>query len=209
MIERFCNYLTNKIRKSMPEVTDERAEVINYGLQLIVGEVPKTFIMLLIAYLLGTLKLSIIAFLVAIPYRTFAGGFHLKTHIGCIFGTTLFYCGNAMLSREVVIEPIVVKYLLVLAIWVFSIFMIKLYAPADTENLPIISKKDRKLKRNMSYITMTLTLIAGIVVQDRIISNILIFGVLIETVCITRFMYKLTNNKYGYEEYYKNEPQNI
>ena len=57
MIEKFCNYLTNKIRKNMPEVTDERAEVINYGLQLVIGEVPKTFIMLLIAYFLGVLEL--------------------------------------------------------------------------------------------------------------------------------------------------------
>ena len=88
MIEKFCNYLTVKIRKNMPEITDERAEVINYGLQLVVGEVPKIFIMLLIAYALGILKLSIISFLVVMPYRTFAGGFHLKTHIGCIVGTT-------------------------------------------------------------------------------------------------------------------------
>ena len=84
MIEKICNWLTGKIRKNMPEITDERAEVINYGLQLVIGEIPKTFIMLLIAYSLGILKLSIISFLIIIPYRTFSGGFHLKTHIGCI-----------------------------------------------------------------------------------------------------------------------------
>ena len=75
MIEKFCNYLTNKIRKAMPDVTDERAEVINYGLQLVIGEVPKIFIMLLIAYALGILELSILSFLIIMPYRTFAGGF--------------------------------------------------------------------------------------------------------------------------------------
>jgi len=41
MIDKFCTYLTNKIRKEMPEVDDERAEVINYGIQLIIGEIPK------------------------------------------------------------------------------------------------------------------------------------------------------------------------
>ena len=153
MIEKICNYLTNKIRKSMPEVDDERAEVINYGLQLVVGEVPKIFIMLLIAYLLGILKLSIISFLIIMPYRTFAGGFHLKTHIGCILGTTLFYCGNVLLSQAIVLEPFYIKQILVISTWVFSMWMIKLYAPADTENVPIISKKDRELKKKMSYIT--------------------------------------------------------
>lgn len=209
MIEKFCNYLTAKIRKSMPEVTDERAEVINYGLQLVVGEVPKVFIMLLIAYAIGILKLSIIAFLIIMPYRTFAGGFHLKTHIGCIIGTTLFYCGNVILSQHIIIEQFFIKAILVLAVWIFSMCMIKLYAPADTENVPIISKKDRKYKKVMSYITMTFTLIVGLFIKNSVISNMLIFGVLIETLAITRFVYKLTKNKYGYEEYLKSELQEI
>lgn len=208
MIEKICNYLTKKIRQNSPDIDDERAEVINYGLQLIIGEVPKTFIMILIAYLLGILKLSIISFLVIMPYRMFAGGFHLKTHIGCILGTTLFYCGNVILSQAIVLEAFV-KQLVVILIWIFSMCMIKLYAPADTENVPIISKKDRYKKQVMSYITMTVTLIVGLFVKDNIISNMLIFGVLIETLCITRFMYKITKNKYGYEEYYKNELQQI
>lgn len=209
MIEKFCNYLTNKIRKSMPEITDERAEVINYGLQLVVGEVPKIFIMLLIAYALGILKLSILSFFIIMPYRTFAGGFHLKTHIGCIIGTTLFYCGNVILSQHIIIESFFIRAILVLAVWIFSMCMIKLYAPADTENVPIISKKDRKLKKIMSYITMTITLIIGVFVENSIISNMLIFGVLIETLSITRFVYTITKNKYGYEEYLKSELQEI
>ena len=45
MIDKICEYLTNKIRKQMPEVDDEKAEIINYGIQLIVGEIPKIFLM--------------------------------------------------------------------------------------------------------------------------------------------------------------------
>lgn len=204
MIEKFCEFLTKKIRKSMPEITDERAEVINYGLQLVIGEVPKTFIMLLIAYLLGILKLSILAFLIISPYRMFSGGFHLKTHIGCIIGTTLFYCGNVMLSKVIVFSSIS-KIVFTIAVWAFSMWMIKLYAPADTENVPIISKKIRRTKKIMSYITLTLTLLVGVIIRKSVISNMFIFGSLIQTLAITRFMYKLTNNKYGYEEYCKNE----
>ena len=207
MIEKICNWLTGKIRKNMPEITDERAEVINYGLQLVIGEIPKTFIMLLIAYSLGILKLSIISFLIIIPYRTFSGGFHLKTHIGCILGTTLFYCGNVMLSKLIILEPIMVKQLVVLSVWIFSMIMIKLYAPADTENVPIINQKTRNFKKLMSYITMTFTLIPSLFITNSTISNMLIFGVLIQTLAITRLIYILTKNKYGYEEYYKNELQ--
>ena len=205
MIEKICNKLTQRIRNKMPEVDDERAEVINYGLQLVIGEIPKTFALILIAYIFGVLKLSILALLFVIPYRTFSGGVHLKTHIGCIVATSLYYVGNALLSKNIILEPIFIKYIIIAGIWLFSVLMIKLYAPADTEAVPILRKKDRNLKRKMSYITMTLTLLVAVVIKDSTISNLLIFGTLIQTISITKLVYKLTNNKYGYEEYLKSK----
>lgn len=84
MIDKLCTFLINQIRKEMPEVDDERAEIIMYGLQNIIGEFPKIFIILLIAYLLGMLKVTVISILLIAPYRCFSGGVHMKTHIGCI-----------------------------------------------------------------------------------------------------------------------------
>lgn len=205
MIEKLCNKLTKKIQNKMPEIDDERAEIINYGLQLVLGEIPKTFLILAIAYLLGVLELSVLALLFVMPYKTFSGGVHLKTHVGCIVATSLFYVGNALLSKYIVINPNYLKYLLVISTWIFSMFMIKLYAPADTEAVPILRKKDRNLKRRLSYIAMTLTLIMAICITNSTISNLLIFGTLLQTISISRFMYKLTNNKYGYEEYIKSK----
>ncbi len=205
MIEKLCNKLTKKIQNKMPEIDDERAEVINYGLQLVIGEIPKTFVLLAIAYAFGVLKLSILALIFIMPYKTFSGGVHLKTHIGCIVATSLFYVGNAFLSKNIIIEPIYIKYILIITTWIFSMIMIKLYAPADTEAVPILRKKDRDLKRKLSYITMTLTLVVALFIKNYIISNLLIFGTLIQTITITKLIYKLTNNKYGYEEYIKNK----
>lgn len=84
MIDGFCEYLTNKIRKERSDVDDEKAEVIKYGLQLMIGEIPKFFIMAAIAGILGILKWTVICFALILPYRMYSGGFHLKTHIGCI-----------------------------------------------------------------------------------------------------------------------------
>ena len=200
MIDKICEYLTNKIKNSLPDIDEQRAEVINYGLQNIIGEIPKTFVVLLIAYLLGIFKLTLISFLILIPYRATSGGFHLKTHIGCIIGTSLFYCGIALLSKYIVMEA-TIKYITIFMIWVFSMIMIKLYAPADTENVPILRKQDRKLKQTLSYIILTVQLIISIILPNQIISNIIIFGTLFQTITITRFAYKITNNKYGYEVY--------
>ena len=75
MIEKITQSLTNKIRKKMPEVDDERAEVINYGLQILLGEIPKIFIMFGIAYLLGILKLTLLTFIILCHIEDFLEDF--------------------------------------------------------------------------------------------------------------------------------------
>lgn len=200
MIDKICEILTNKIRKEMPDIDDEKAEVINYGLQNIIGEIPKIFITLAVALIFGIFDLTFYTFLLLLPYKSFSGGFHLKTHIGCILLTTGFYCGIAVVSKYIIIEAIA-KYILIFFIWFFGIVMIKLYAPADTENVPILSKKLRRKKQILSYIALTVGLIVAIFVNNNEICNILILGNFIQTLCITKIAYRITNNKYGYEIY--------
>ena len=200
MIDKITEFLTNKIRKEMPEVDDERAEVINYGLQILIGEVPKIFIMLLVAYALGLLKLSLITFLIIMPYRMFSGGFHLHTHIGCIISTTTFYCGVAFLSKSIILNDIA-KYVLIACAAIFGIIMIKLYAPADTEEVPILSQKIRRQKQILSYVCLIAGLAIAVIIKNEVISNMIIFGYFTQTCMITRLAYKLTKNKYGYEVY--------
>ncbi len=200
MIDKICTFLTKKIQKEMPDIDEEKAEIINYGLQNIIGEIPKIFLLFFISWVLGILKEVLFMFIILLPYRGASGGFHLKTHLGCIIGTTLFYCGVAFLSKNIVIGE-TIKYLLVIFGWLFGMIMIKLYAPADTENVPILSKKERKKKQIMSYLTFTIGMVLGLIIKDNVISNILIIGNLVQTLNITKLAYKMTKNKYGYEVY--------
>lgn len=192
----------------MPEIDDERAEVINYGLQNIVGEIPKIFIMLAVAAILGIFPLALFTFVILFPYRGASGGVHLKTHIGCIIFTTLFYCAIPFVSQYFVLEGIA-KYIVIGCVWIFGMIMIKLYAPADTEAVPILAKKDRRKKQIFSYITFSLGLIAACIIQNNVISNILILANFIQTITITKFIYRLTKSKYGYEVYGDTSAQSI
>ena len=208
MIDNICTFLTNKIRKEMPEVDDERAEVIFYGLQNIVGEIPKIFLLFAIAYFVGILKETVIAFLLLLPYRSTSGGFHLKTHLGCILGTCTFYFSIVIFSKYIIFEQMI-KYLAVLLVWIFGMLMIKKYAPADTENVPILAKSERKKKQMLSCIFFTIGLVLALMIKDSMYSNMLIFGNLIQTLTITKLAYKLTKNKYGYEVYQDASVQNV
>ena len=189
----------------MPDIDDERAEIINYGLQLVIGEIPKILLLILISWALGVLKLTLLALVLILPYRTVSGGVHLKTHIGCIIATTIMYTGNAFLSQYLIWSNNFIKYVTVFLIWGISMIMIKKYAPADTQDVPILRKKERKIKKILSFIFMTLTLIIALTIRNNIISNILIIGVAFQTITITQFIYKLTKNKYGYLENIKIE----
>lgn len=200
MIDKICMFLTNQIRKEMPEIDDEKAEVINYGLQNIIGEIPKIFIMLGIAYILGVFHLALFTFIALFPYKGASGGVHLKTHIGCTVVTTLFYCVIPFVAQQFVLQDIT-KYIIVGCVWIFGMIMIKLYAPADTEDVPILQKKVRRKKQIVSYITFTIGLLVACIINDSTISNILILANLFQTITITKLIYKLTNSKYGYEVY--------
>ena len=203
MIDKICKNLTNKIRKKMPEINDERAEIIQYGLQLMIGEIPKLILLIIIAIILKIGWLVIFAYLTMLPYKIVAGGFHLKTHIGCTIGTFIVYFGNVMISKNLVLQPIYFKYVVVGLVWIISIIMISLYAPADTVNFPILRKEERKLKKILSYVFASITLIGAIFIKDNTLSNIILINVLIESLSISKLAYKLTRNQYGYEIYQK------
>lgn len=188
----------------MPDVNDERAEIIDYGLHLLIGELPKNFIILGIAYLLGVFKLTLLTVILLLPYRAVSGGFHLKTHIGCIVGTTLIYCGIAKISCYIIFYNQIFKIIIALSVWIFGMIMVHLYAPADTENVPILSKKERKQKKILSYIFLSVGILVSCIIPNNEIANILIFGYLIQSITITKLAYKLTKNKYGYEVYNEN-----
>ena len=204
MINKICESLLKKIRKEMPDIDDERAEIILYGLQLIVGEVPKIILLFAVAILLKIGWLVIFAYATMLPYKIVAGGFHLKTNLGCMIGPFVVYFGNVLISKYIVLFT-ETKYLFTLFTLIFSIIMICLYAPADTINLPILRQKERKTKKVLSYIFAIITLIASLLVQNNTLSNILLFNVLIETICISKLAYRITKNEYGYKTYLKQE----
>lgn len=209
MIDKICDKLMKRIRAKMPEVNDERAEVIKYGLELIIGELPKMFLLFIIAWLLGIFKYALISFAIILPYKLVSGGVHLKTHIGCILGTSLFYCGNVFISKYINILDIKNQIIFSAIILTFAIIMISLYAPADTENVPILRKKERAKKKIISYIIVTTMIIISFLVKDRVISNMFRVGVLLQSIMISKLTYNIFKVKFGYLEYIKTQKNAI
>lgn len=209
MIDKICDKLIKRIRAKMPEVDDERAEVIKYGLELIIGELPKMFLLFVIAWLFGIFKYALISFAIILPYKLVSGGVHLKTHIGCILGTSLLYCGNVFISKYINIPDIKNQIIFSAIILIFAIIMISLYAPADTENVPILRKKERAKKKIISYIIVTSMIIISFFVKDKVISNMFRVGGLLQSIMISKLTYNIFKVKFGYLEYIKTQKNAI
>lgn len=200
MIEIICNSLAHKIITSVNGYDESRIEEISFGLQLLIGEIPKFFITFILAWLLNIIDLTIISFMIILPYRMFSGGFHLNTHLGCIIATNTMYIGSAYLANILNFNDIV-KYILIAITFIFSFTMIAKYAPADTENVPVLQKKERRKRRIWSFIIAGIELITAIFIPYKVISNMIIIGILVQTFTITKLAYRITKNKYGYEVY--------
>ena len=201
MIDKFCDWLTNKIKEKVTDIDEEKELVINFGIRLIFGELPKILVLFIIGFLLNIGWYTLLLFALIAPYRSFTGGFHLKTHMGCMITTSILYLAPIIIAKNVQVKQPIILYTLAVLIAIFSIIIIAKYAPADTENMPILSKKERKSKKTKAYVTLIILLGIILLNPNYIVSYMLIFGVLLQNLTVLPISYKLTNSKYGYQVY--------
>ena len=200
MIDKFCNFLTSKIKENVENIDEEKELIINFGVKLIFGELPKIIILFIIGFILGIGWYTLILFFLLAPYRSFTGGFHLKTHLGCMITTSILYLIPIILAKFISI-PQIFLYISAILVGILSTILITKYAPADTENIPILSIKERKSKKIKAYIALAILLAISVLIPDKIISWMLIYGIFLQNLTILPISYKLTKNKYGYEVY--------
>ena len=201
MIDKFCDWITNKIKQNVDNIDEEKELVINFGVKLIFGELPKFIILLIIGFLLGIGWYTLIFFFLLCPYRSFTGGFHLKTHLGCMITTSILYLGPVLLAKYLPIQQNYILYIMAGIVAIFSIFIIIKYAPADTENIPILTKKERKSKKIKACISLVILMSIILFYPDKLIGYMLVYGIFLQNLTVLPISYKLTNNKHGYEVY--------
>lgn len=201
MIDKFCDLITEKIKSKVTDIDEERELIINFGVRLIFGELPKILILFIIGFLLSMGWQTLLLFFLIAHYRSFTGGIHLKTHLGCMITTSILYLLPIILSKYILISDKIILYILAGLITIFSIIVIAKYAPADTENMPILSKKEIKSKKIKAYISLVVLLSIIIFNPYKQFSYMIIYAMFLQNLTVLPISYKLTNNKHGYEVY--------
>ena len=201
MIDKFCDWITEQIKGKMPEMDEEKEAVINFGVRLLFGEIPKIIALFIIGFLLQIGWYSLLIYFLLAPYRSSTGGFHLRTHWGCMLSSIVLYIVPILMAKYIPISQEYIIYVMTGIIGILSSIFIFKYAPADTENIPILSKQERKTKRIKSYISLGILLTIIVFVPDKIVSYMLLYGMFLQDLTLTPIAYKLTKNKYSYEVY--------
>jgi len=185
------------IKNNYPDYSDEKMEILEYGLTGFYMFISKTIIIFLVAYFLGIFKELIIFMIIYNAIRSCSFGMHASSSTVCLVASSVTFLTAAYISKLLVL-PLWFKILfgLLSTIYIFK------YSPADTEKRPIVSPKRRMVYKIISTIVAATMVICSFVLKDVFITNSCILALIIQCVMISPITYRLANQQYDNYKYY-------
>ena len=198
MKKKILSKLEKTIIKSNKDINEVKLEEIMYGLESVYLTLEKIIFIIIISIILKIFKEVIIFMLIYNIIRFTAFGAHAKNSITCLIISIITFIGLPILAKLIII-PTYLK----LVIGSICILGFIIYAPADTEKRPIISKKRRLTYKICSIILGMIYIILSIYIKDSFIDNTLIFSLILQTIMILPITYKLFGVSYNNYKNYK------
>lgn len=183
--------------KKYNDFDDDKLAVIKYGLESLYILITKTIIILLVSYLLGLLKQTVI-FLVCYNFiRIPSFGLHATKSWICLVSSLLIFIILPFICTLITI-PIYLKIIIGL---IGLAFIIK-NAPADTYKRPIVSKKRRLFFKICSSIVTIIMILFSLFIEDQFLANSLLFSIILQCFMISPTVYKFFKLPYNnYKRY--------
>ena len=183
------------------DYTDLEKDTIGYGISNLYLQLTKTIVITSIA----------IIFKIFIPYLIFtilyniirmpSFGVHAKKSWHCWISSLIIF--NVVPYLTTITNLNINIKIIVLLI---SILYITYYSPADTEKRPIISPKRRKIYKLLSSILSIVYSLLCLHIKDKIVSNALLFSLILQCIIISPSTYKLFGQPYNnYKKYLRKE----
>lgn len=158
LTEKFANRIAVWSLPKDQEHYEEQLEVLSYGYVLFLENAYKTLVLLTIAILTHTLIQTVIIIGSFVLVRSFAGGIHCKSGLGCTACMVLVWAVGLAIARVGICLPLLVFMIII------ETGVIVKYAPKTTRNNPIRKEDIRKAKRRGAIISTGVLLGAGAVI---------------------------------------------
>lgn len=165
-----------------------KLEEIRYGFLGLYTLITKTTVIILLSLILGFFKQFIIFFFFYTLLRSVGFGAHAKTNMQCWLFSTLLLIGLPYLITKINFSTNTI-----FIVWVICFINFLIFAPADTEKRPMISKK-RKLIFKIIILLLSL-LYLGLLIKFNSLSNLILSSMILEGILVNPVGYKLMGQK--------------
>lgn len=197
LTEKIANQIARWSLSEEQENYEEQLEILTYGYVLFLENAYKTLVLLLIAVLTGTIFQTLVIIGSFVIVRSFAGGIHCKSGLGCTACMIMVWVVGLVVARTGLYIP------LVLLMLVITIGIIVSYAPRTTANNPIVNADIRKRKKRGAIISTVILLgigcLAGIGFGRMDVLNMITASLFIESLSIL-LLVKKEEEKHGETE---------
>ncbi len=190
--ERISGKITKAIAAELKDLSEEKLAEIDYGIAAFIANSYKMVFIFILAMLLNIFQYFLIAFVSFGALRTFASGVHAKREWTCLPTSALVFFGITYLGMISKLNIYIITFIFILCFGA----MLR-YAPADTEERPIVSRKLRKKLKILSVITILVLYAIAMYSLGTKASSIITFAVLFESVLILPVTYRLAGSMYG------------
>ncbi len=196
MLDKCVDALANKINVHL-RVKDLEYEKLKLGLYVLLLNLPKIVLTIILSAYFGILLEAVVMILSHNWLRHTAFGVHAKNPTVCLITTLIMFIAPPILLQEIKCN----NYEVLLAFLVFNILFYK-YAPADTENHPLLGEENRnRLKKRTMIRSVSLMILTLIIPYENLKALILTSGVY-TIIGILPLTYKILKRRYNnYEQY--------
>lgn len=198
MKKKFLNYAIKSIHESNPDYDEIKLAELRYGLEGFYLSVTKLIVIFTIAIILGIFKEMLIMLIIFNILRTTGFGLHATKSWICLVSSTSVFIGLPYVATMLIV-PTSFKYLLAVA----STILIFMYAPADTKKRPLIKKNKRDIYKFITTISCIILNIISLIIDNYVLSNLILFGIWTEVIMILPLTYKIFNLSYNNYKNYK------
>lgn len=159
-MDRIIDKLMNFLYKSQENMSEERYEIVKYGLEIIIIKYLFFAAALIIGILMNSFWECLIFIIFLSTIRSKSGGYHADTRIQCFVQSMMtFVFALSILKLESIYKYIIIP-LVILAFCASVIIWI--FAPVDTKNNPL-SENEKKRFGIKSKVLLCLEIVIAIV----------------------------------------------
>ena len=183
--------------KSKKEVDNLEEKRLRYGLEGFYNTYTKFMVMLILSLILGIWREYLLLILVYSSLRLYGFGIHMETTFQCWVTTIPLYIGGCLIIKYFNF-PLQISPLL----WLCGFISFLIFAPADTPKRPLIYKEKRVRAKVLSLIILLTYFLIFNVVKSQMIKEVILLGVILESISINPLLYKLFNMQYNNYKYF-------